>query len=61
MARLLAFYSRANENYFGGAMKYIEVGNIEKVANMIADTTGADIYIRLSRRYHILQIIKQVW
>ena len=25
MAKLIAFYSRADENYFGGAMKYIEV------------------------------------
>lgn len=44
MAKLVAFYSRADENYFGGAMKYIEVGNTEKIANMIADITGADIY-----------------
>lgn len=40
---LVAFYSRADENYFGGAMKYIKVGNTEKVAKMIAEITGADI------------------
>lgn len=41
---LVAFYSRADENYFGGAMKYIEVGNTEKIANMIAEITGADMF-----------------
>lgn len=44
MAKLIAFYSRADENYFGGAMKYIEVGNTEKVAGMIADITGGDLF-----------------
>ena len=43
MAKLVAFYSRADENYFGGAMKYIQVGNTEKVANMVAELTGADL------------------
>ena len=44
MAVLIAFYSRADENYFGGAMRYVEVGNTEKVAKMIADITGADTF-----------------
>lgn len=44
MAKLVAFYSRADENYFGGTMRYIEVGNTEKVAEMIADVTGADVF-----------------
>lgn len=44
MAKLVAFYSRADENYFGGAMRYIEVGNTEKIAGMIADATGADLF-----------------
>ena len=43
MAKLVAFYSRAGENYFGGAMRYVEVGNTEKIAKMIADATGADL------------------
>ncbi len=30
MAKLVAFYSRADENYFGGSMKYIKIGNTEK-------------------------------
>ena len=44
MAKLVAFYSRADENYFGGSMKCIKVGNTEKVANMIAELTGADTF-----------------
>ena len=44
MAKLVVFYSRADENYFGGSMKYIEVGNTEKAAKMIAELTGADLF-----------------
>ena len=40
MAALIAFYSRAGENYFGGAYRRISVGNTEKVAEMLADLTG---------------------
>lgn len=44
MAKLVAFYSRAEENYFGGALKYIEVGNTEKAAKMIAEIENADLF-----------------
>lgn len=44
MAKLVAFYSRADENYFGGQYRYIEVGNTEKVADMISEITGADLF-----------------
>ena len=44
MAKLVAFYSRADENYFGGQYRYIEVGNTEKVANMISEITEADLF-----------------
>lgn len=44
MAKLVAFYSRADENYFGGQYRYIEVGNTEKVAHMIAKATGAELF-----------------
>ena len=29
---LIAFFSRADENYFGGAMRYVKVGNTEMKA-----------------------------
>lgn len=44
MAKLVVFYSRADENYFGGQYRYIEVGNTEKIANLIAEITGAEIF-----------------
>ena len=44
MAKLVAFYSRADENYFGGQYRYIEVGNTEKVAHLIAEITGAELF-----------------
>ena len=44
MAKLVVFYSRADENYFSGSYRYISVGNTEKVANMIAETAGADLF-----------------
>ena len=44
MAALIAFYSRAGENYFGGTYRRISVGNTEKVAEMLADLTGGELY-----------------
>ena len=43
MAKLIAYYSRAGENYFGGAYRVIPVGNTEKAAEMLARLTGADL------------------
>ena len=44
MAVLIAFYSRAGENYFGGAHRRISVGNTEKAAEMLAGITGGALY-----------------
>ena len=44
MKKLIAFYSRADENYFGGAYRVIPVGNTEKAAQMLAELTGADLF-----------------
>ena len=41
MKKLVVFYSRAGENYFGGQYRSVAVGNTEKVANMIAEAAGA--------------------
>ena len=44
---LIAFFSRADENYFGGAMryvKYVKVGNTEIVAGIIKDLVPADTF-----------------
>jgi len=44
MAILTAFYSRADQNYFGGSLKYVQTGNTEKAAKMIAEETGSDLF-----------------
>ena len=41
---LIAFFSRADENYFGGAMRYVKVGNTEIVCNLIEGMISADTF-----------------
>ena len=41
---LIAFFSRADENYFGGAMRYVKVGNTEIVVNGMKDMIDADTF-----------------
>ena len=41
---LIAFFSRADENYFGGAMRYLKVGNTEIVCNKINELIEADSF-----------------
>lgn len=41
---LIAFYSRADENYVSGMLKYLTVGNTEVVAGMIKELIDADIF-----------------
>ena len=41
---LIAFFSRADENYFGGAMRSVKVGNTEIVVNIIKDMIPADAF-----------------
>ena len=52
MAKLIAFYSRADENYFGGQYRVIPVGNTERAAQMLADLTeGTLFHIRQKTLY----------
>ena len=41
---LIAFFSRADENYFGGAMRYVKVGNTEIVCGIIREMIEADSF-----------------
>ncbi len=41
---LIIYFSRADENYFGGEMKYIEKGNTEVLAEYIKEFTNADMF-----------------
>ncbi len=42
--KLIAFYSRADENYVNGEIKTLPVGNTEVAAGMIKELTGADLF-----------------
>ena len=41
---LIVYFSRADENYFGGEMRYVDKGNTEVIAEYIKDIVGADIF-----------------
>jgi len=41
---LIAFFSRADENYFGGAMRYVKIGNTEIVVNGMKELIEADTF-----------------
>ncbi len=41
---LIAYFSRADENYFGGAMRYIKVGNTEVVVDHMKEMIDADVF-----------------
>lgn len=42
--KLIAFYSRADENYVNGMIQTLEVGNTEVAAGIIQELTGADLF-----------------
>jgi len=41
---LIAFFSRADENYFSGAMRYVKVGNTEIVVGLMKEMIEADTF-----------------
>ena len=41
---LIAFFSRADENYFGGSMRYVAVGNTEIVVGLMKELIDADTF-----------------
>ncbi len=41
---LITFFSRADENYFSGAMRYVKVGNTEIVAGIMKELIPADTF-----------------
>ena len=44
MNTIVIFFSRADENYFGGSMRYVEVGNTEIAVGHITELTGFDSF-----------------
>lgn len=43
---LIAFYSRADENYVSGMLKNLTIGNTEVAAGILQQLTGADLFNR---------------
>lgn len=41
---LIAYYSRADENYVNGRLEMLDKGNTELAAEMIAGATGGDLF-----------------
>ena len=41
---LIAFYSRADENYVNGVIKVLDIGNTEVAAGIIKELTDADMF-----------------
>ena len=49
---IVAYYSRGGENYVGGTIKRLSVGNTAVAARCIADITGAELFeIRQKKPY----------
>ena len=44
MKALVIYFSRADENYFGGQMRYINKGNTEVIAEYIQELVGATLF-----------------
>lgn len=44
MAELIVYYSRSGENYRNGSIVKLTKGNTERIAEMIAGITGADLF-----------------
>lgn len=41
---LIAYFSRAGENYFGGELRHVDVGNTEIVADILSGIVDADVF-----------------
>ena len=44
MANLIAYFSRADQNYVSGTLKWLETGNTEIIAGMIQQFTGGVLF-----------------
>ena len=41
---LIAYFSRKGNNYVGGDIKYLPIGNTEVIAKMIQELTSSDLF-----------------
>ena len=44
MKELIAYFSRANQNYVNGVIKNLDIGNTQIAAEILQKQTGADIF-----------------
>ena len=44
MKSIVIYYSRPGYNYVNGAIKNLEIKNVERIANKIAEITKSDIF-----------------
>lgn len=44
MAKLIAFFSRRDENYVNGMLKKLDIGNTEAAARIIQELTGGELF-----------------
>lgn len=44
MRALIAYFSRADENYFSGALRTVAVGNTEIAAGLLEELTGGNLF-----------------
>lgn len=44
MPAIIAYFSRAGENYVSGAIRDLTVGNTEVIAQMLHDLTGSELF-----------------
>ena len=44
MKSIVIYYSRSGYNYVNGAIKNLEIGNVERIANKIAEITNSDTF-----------------
>ena len=49
---MIAYFSRADENYFSGSMRYVKVGNTEIAVGKIKELIDADVFkIEMKKPY----------
>lgn len=41
---LIAYFSRADENYFGGELRYVDKGNTEIAVDLMSEMIDADVF-----------------
>lgn len=52
MKQLIAYFSRPDENYVNGTLKYLTQGNTQKASWILQDLTGADLFeIKMKEPY----------